>query len=94
MSILTDRLSKMETPRDKWNALGLKLGLTVLRTGTDGWVALWERPDGLHIWRVIGTNGNGIQTAIVRGGHYQDHKGYYGGDKYANLTEAAERVLP
>lgn len=84
------------SPRSRFNAAVLELGLTVDHTTTDGWHRSFSRPDGLHLWRITDHRlGCGIQTAYAQGDRYVNHKPYYiDGDVEKALREAVKRDLP
>jgi hypothetical protein len=84
------------SPRSRFNAAVLELGLTVDHTTNDGWHRSFSRPDGLHLWRITDFRlGCGIQTAYAQGDRYVNHKPYFkDGDVLLALREAVTRDLP
>jgi hypothetical protein len=77
------------TNRDEFNARVDALGLTVIKTATDGWYDSFVRPDGLHLWRIASSgHGCGIQTAWDRNNRYEDHMPVYA-DKFVDALNLA-----
>lgn len=80
------------SPRSRFNAEALALGLTIDHFSSDGWARSFTRADGLHLWRIIDYyHGIGVQTAWMSGDRYVDHQPFYTGDYTTSLRAAVLR---
>lgn len=83
------------SPRSRFNAAALELGLTIDHFSSDGWARSFTRADGLHLWRISDYyHGIGIQTAWIdpnRPDRYVDHQPFYKGDFLTSLRAAVLR---
>lgn len=76
------------TEREKLEAAGESLGLTLRDRTSDGCPYSWDRADGLILWRLA--NGD-IQTGWIKNGLFCGHRRFTGNTYVEALTKAAAR---